>query len=93
MVASLPVKLIAEFLGSFLLMISILASGGNFLIIGATLAVIVFLTGGISGAAVNPAVSAALWHSGTLNGQAFIFYSIVQVLGMFAASYSYRVIA
>jgi len=93
MAASLAIKLIAEFLGSFLLMISILASGGNFLIIGATLGVIVFLTGGISGAAVNPAVAAALWHSGTLNTQTFVSYSIVELLGMLAASFSYRVIA
>ena len=93
MTASLPIKLIAEFLGSFLLMISILASGGNFLIIGATLAVIVFLTGGISGAAVNPAVAAGLWYSGTLNAQSFIFYAIVELLGALAAAYSYMVIA
>jgi len=93
MAASLAIKLIAEFLGSFLLMISILASGGNFLIIGLTLAVIVFLTGGISGAAVNPAVAAGLWYSGTLNAQSFVFYAIVELLGALAAAYSYMVIA
>ena len=93
MAASLLVKLIAEFLVSFLLMISILASGGNFLIIGLTLAVIVFLTGGISGAAVNPAVAAGLLYSGTLNTQSFILYSIMEILGAIAASYSYIVIA
>jgi len=93
MAASLLVKLIAEFLGSFLLMISILASGGNFLIIGLTLAVIVFLTGGISGAAVNPAVAAGLLYSGTLNTQSFILYSIMEILGAVAASYSYIIIA
>jgi aquaporin Z len=93
MAASLFLKLISEFLGSFLLMVSILASGGNFLIIGATLAVIVFLTGGISGASVNPAVSAGLWYSGTLNTQTFVLYSLFEVLGAVAAAYSYRVIA
>ena len=71
MAASTPVKLIAEFLGTFLLMVSILASGGNYLIIGATLGVIVFLIGGISGASVNPAVSAGLWSQGTLSTSLF----------------------
>jgi len=91
--ASLLIKLIAEFLGAFLLMLSILASGGNFLIIGATLAVIVFLTGGISGAAVNPAVAAGLWASGTLNSMSFFLYSLVEVFGGLAAAYAYNKIA
>ena len=93
MAASLAIKLVAEFLASFLLMISILASGGNFLIIGATLGVIVFLTGGISGAAVNPAVAAGLYYSGTLDLQTFLFYSFIEIVGMLAATYSYKVIA
>ena len=73
-------------------MVSILASGGNFLVIGATLAVIVFLIGGISGASVNPAVSAGLWYSGTLSLQNFVLYSLVEVLGAVAAAYSYKII-
>ena len=71
MAATTTVKLLAEFLGTFLLMISILVSGGNPLIIGATLALIVFVIGGVSGASVNPAVSAGLWYSGTLSTQLF----------------------
>ena len=93
MVASLPVKLIAEFLGAFLLVVSILASGGNFLMIGATLAVIVFLIGGISGAYVNPAVSAAMWVSGTLNTTTYTLYFIAELLGGVAAAYAYQVVA
>ena len=46
---------LVEFLGTFLLLISILATGNAF-IIGATLALIILLVGGISGAHVNPAV-------------------------------------
>jgi len=91
--ASLPVKLLAEFLGAFLLMISIIASGGNFLIIGLTLAFIVFLTGGVSGAAVNPAVAAGLWYSGTLNTLTFSLYTVAEVLGALAAAASYQLIA
>ena len=90
---SLPIKLLSEFLGAFLLMISILASGGNFLIIGATLALIIFLTGSISGAAVNPAVGLGLWYSGTLNTVEFVMYSIVELLGGIAGAYSYSVVA
>jgi len=93
MAASMTVKLLAEFLGAFLLMVSILATGGNFLIIGLTLGFIVFLTGGISGAAVNPAVAAGLWYSGTLNSNTFFMYSVVEILGALAASYSYMIIA
>jgi aquaporin Z len=93
MVASLAMKLIAEFFGAFLLMVSILVSGGNFLVIGATLAVIVFLIGGISGASVNPAVSAGLWYSGTLNTQLFLMYSVVEILGGLAGAYSYKIVS
>ena len=87
------IQLLSEFLGSFLLMISILASGGNFLIIGATLGLIVFLTGGISGAAVNPAISAGLWYSGVLSSSKFASYSIVEILGAIAAAASYKLVA
>jgi aquaporin Z len=93
MAASIGIKLLSEFFGSFLLMLSILASGGNFLIIGATLGVIVFLIGGISGASVNPAVSAGLWYSGTLNMRTFLLYSVVEVLGGIVAAYSYKILA
>lgn len=93
MAAGPIIKLIGEFLGTFLLMISILASGGNYLIIGATLALIVFLIGGISGASVNPAVSAGLWYSGTLSTQMFTLYSLAEVAGSLAAVYAYKVIA
>jgi aquaporin Z len=93
MAAGPIIRLIGEFLGTFLLMISILASGGNFLIIGATFTLIVFLLGGISGAAVNPAVSAGLWYSGTLSTSMFALYSLVEIAGSVAAVYAYNVIA
>jgi len=92
-VASITIKLVAEFFGAFLLMVSILASGGNPLIIGATLGLIVFLIGGISGASVNPAVSAGLWYSGTLSTNAFLMYSAVELLGGLAGAYSYAIVS
>lgn len=93
MVVSTPVKLFAEFMGTIAFMLSILASGGNFLIIGATLGIIVFLLGGISGACVNPAVSAGLWYSGSLSTSMFIMYSIAEILGALAAVYAYNIVA
>jgi glycerol uptake facilitator-like aquaporin len=93
MAATTAVKLVAEFLGAFLLMISILVSGGSPLIIGATLALIVFVIGGVSGASVNPAVSAGLWYSGTLSTQLFALYSVVEVLGAVSAVVAYNTVA
>ena len=86
-------SLFAEFLGAFLLMASIMASNGNAIVIGATLAIIVFLVGGISGAAVNPAVAAGLWYSGILSGEMFFLYSFFQILGALAAAFTYRIVA
>jgi aquaporin Z len=93
MAASMSMKLVAEFFGTFLLMTSILVSGGNFLIIGGTLALIVAVLGSVSGASVNPAVSAGLWYSGSLSTSMFALYSLVEVLGGLAAVYAYNVIA
>jgi aquaporin Z len=92
MVSTLAVKLLAEFFGAFLLMVSVLASGGNFLVIGATLGLIVFLIGGISGACVNPAVSIGVWYSGALSTQMFFLYTVVELLGGVAAAYAYKVV-
>ena len=54
MAASLAMKLIAEFFGAFLLMVSILVSGGYFLVIGAILAAIVVVL-------PEPAAARILW--------------------------------
>ena len=54
------VSLIAEFLGTFLLVLSVFASGGNAYVVGATLAVVILLTGKLSGGHVNPAISLAM---------------------------------
>ena len=83
--------LIVEFFGTFLLLLSILASG-NALVIGATLALVVFLTGSISGGHVNPAVSMTLWISGALTLKEFLAYIIAQYAGGVAAYYAYNVL-
>lgn len=93
MAAALVTKLVGEFLGTFLLMLTILSSGGQWLLVGLALAVIVFLVGPISGAAVNPAVSLGLWMSGSLDNMGLALYTLAELGGAAAAVWSYRVVA
>jgi aquaporin Z len=85
--------LLAEFLGTFLLVLSVFASGGNAYVIGATLAVIVLLIGKLSGAHVNPAISGAMYAKGALSLNEFLAYSASQFAGGLASLYAYRVFA
>ena len=54
------IEVLPEFLGTFALIFSILATG-NFLVIGLTLATVIYLVGDLSGANVNPVVSLVLF--------------------------------
>lgn len=87
------VALLAEYFGTFLFLLSILASGGNALVIGATLALIVFLIGRKSGAHVNPAVSVTMYMRGALGFEELLGYILVQVLGGVSSLYVYRAFA
>lgn len=91
MVSALP--LLAEFLGTFLLVLSILASGGNPWVIGAALALVVLLIGNLSGAYVNPAVSLAMFIKGSLSTQELVSYGVIQLLGATASVYAYQAFA
>jgi aquaporin Z len=84
---------LAEFLGTFLLVLSVFASGGNAYAVGTTLAVIILLIGKISGAHVNPAISAAMYARGTLSAPELGAYVASQVAGGVASLYAYRVFA
>jgi aquaporin Z len=84
--------LIAEFLGTFFLLVSILVTG-NFLVIGGALAAIVFLIGGISGAHVNPAVSLAFYMKGALSMTELVTYAAVQLAGAAGALMAVRLLA
>lgn len=84
--------LFAEFLGTFLLLISILATG-NALIIGLTLALVIFLVGGLSGAHVNPAVSLAMFVNGSLSTAELVGYAVVQLAGAITAVYVFKALA
>ncbi len=85
--------LIAEFLGTLLLLLAVMASGGNALVIGGTLALIIFLIGKISGAHVNPAISTAMYVKGSLSLNEYLMYVASQVAGGVASLYVYRVFA
>lgn len=81
---------IAEYLGTFFFILAILSSGGNPLIIGGALAIVVYLIGGISGANVNPAISATLFLKNDLSLNKFVGYVVAQLLGGVSALYTYR---
>jgi aquaporin Z len=77
-------KYIVEFLGTLLLTYVILATG-NWLAIGAALAVAALLGGAISGGAFNPAVAIAYLSSGKIPSSDVIPYIVAEVAGALAA--------
>ncbi len=91
MVSVLP--LLSEFLGTFLLTLAIIASGGNPWVTGAALALVILLVGAMSGAYVNPAVSLAMYLKGALSAQELASYVVVQLLGGAASLYAYNAFA
>lgn len=80
---------LAEYLGAFFFILSIFASGGNPLIIGASLALIIFLIANVSGAHVNPAVSLSMFMNGSLKPAELFSYVFAQLLGAVSAYYAY----
>jgi aquaporin Z len=88
--AAVPVvPLLAEFLGTFLLLTAIFYTG-NFLAIGLTLAVVIFLFGNISGGHVNPAVSLAMYIKGSLSVTELVLYIAAQSAGAVASLYTFN---
>jgi len=77
-------KYLVEFAGTMFLMFIILATG-NWMAIGAALAICALLGGPISGGAYNPAVAIALMTSGKLSRADVIPYIIAQIAGALAA--------
>jgi aquaporin Z len=73
-------KYLVEFLGTLLLSFIIFATG-NYLAIGAALAVGVLVGGPISGGAFNPAITLALMAAGKLAQNDVIPYIVAQIAG------------
>lgn len=80
----------AEYIGTFFFVLSIFASGGNPLIIGASLALVLFLIASISGGHIHPAVSFAKYMDGTLRPVDLLSYIVAQILGGISAFYAYK---
>jgi aquaporin Z len=81
---------LAEYLGTFFFILAIFLSGGNPLIIGGALALVVFLIGKMSGSHVNPAVSFAMFMNNKLNTTELLSYVAAQLLGGASAFYAHR---
>jgi glycerol uptake facilitator-like aquaporin len=82
--ANAAYKYLVEFLGTALLVFVIFKTG-NFLAIGAALAVAVYLGGKISGGAFNPAVAFALMIDGKVSNMDIIPYVLAELAGAFVA--------
>ena len=77
-------KYVVEFLGTLFLMFVFLATG-NYLAIGAALAIDILLSKGISNGGFNPAVAIAFMYSGLIPRSDLIPYIVSQVAGTLAA--------
>ncbi len=85
-------KYLVEFLGTLFLVFVIFATG-NYLAIGAALAVGVMVGGAISGGAFNPAVAIALMYSGKLSRSDLMPYIVSQIAGALAGFELYKMVA
>jgi aquaporin Z len=81
--------LVSECVGTFLFVTSILFTS-NWLIIGLTLAGIIYVTGNISGGHMNPAVSVVMYLKGAIDASECVGYSLSQVLGAVIALYTFK---
>jgi aquaporin Z len=85
-------KLLFEFLGTFLLVFMVFASAGNPIIIGLTLTFVLLMIGNLSGGLVNPAITAAMYFSGSLAFAEMLWYIVVQMAAGVSALVAYNYI-
>ena len=77
--------LVGEFLGTFLLIVAIMAFSGNAFFVGVSLSVIALALFAITGAHFNPAVSFGLWTMRRITTQKMFTYWVAQFVGAMAA--------
>lgn len=84
-------KYLVEFLGTLFLVFVIFATG-NYLAIGAALAVAIVLGGAISGGAFNPAVTIALMQAGKIPRSDLVPYILAQIAGGLGGLQLYKMV-
>jgi len=86
-------KCVSEFLGTYVLVatvgFNVLSGSGNALSIGASLMVMIYALGGVSGANFNPAVTTTLALTGILPMSDVAPYMASQIAGGLAAAFTY----
>jgi glycerol uptake facilitator-like aquaporin len=80
---------LVEFIGAAFFIYVILATG-NPIAIGAALALIILLTGPISGGYINPAVTIVMASAGQLPVSEIVPYSVAQIMGGLVALEIYK---
>lgn len=77
-------KYLTEYLGTTFFLFIIIATG-NWLLIGAALAIAALIGGPISGGMYNPAVTGMMIMAGKMKGQDVLPYVVAQCLGAITA--------
>ena len=83
--------LISEYLGTFLLVLSML-SLNNVLFIGIVYTMIIFLTYNVSGAAINPVIALVYFIKGRLSNMELLQYIFVETVAGVTAFYTFNFI-
>jgi aquaporin Z len=81
-----------EFLGTFLFL-SVIVATGQPVLIALALLLVILLGGAISGGHFNPAVSIMFWAKGALTGKDLLGYVVAQTLGGLGALTVYTMLA
>lgn len=72
--------IVTEFIGTFVFLSVILATGSA-IPIAVALAAVIFFGGSVSGGHFNPAVSTMMWIKGVIPAEKWAAYVIAQILG------------
>lgn len=83
---------VVEFLGSFLFL-SVIVATGQPILIALALLLVIMLGGSISGGHYNPAVSIMFWAKGALTSGDLVGYILAQVLGGLGALTVYNMMS